>query len=191
MNVAGIAIWGTDRGPRARALAADDRRQPDRADQRPRVLRAADDRGRRGGHVVNVSSAAGLFGTPLARSLQRRQVRPARGLRGAALRPPPTPDRRQPGLPGSGQDAAGRHGRDRRGRSGPATDAEADRPLRAPRGQPRARRRADRRRDREATASWSSPRSTSGSATGSSASSRRRMSWRCVCDTASSIGAAG
>ena len=37
---------GVDRAPRARALAADDRDQPDGPDQRDRVLRAADDRGR-------------------------------------------------------------------------------------------------------------------------------------------------
>ena len=53
---------------------------------------------------------------PLARALQRDQVRPARRLRGAALRPAPAPHRRQPRLPGRGQDAAGRHGRDRRRR---------------------------------------------------------------------------
>ena len=39
---------GDDRAAPAHRPAADDRRQPGRADQRPRVLRAADDRGRAG-----------------------------------------------------------------------------------------------------------------------------------------------
>ena len=55
---------GHGRAARAQAVAGDGRRQPDGADPRDRVLRAGDDRGRPGGHLLNVSSAAGLFGFP-------------------------------------------------------------------------------------------------------------------------------
>ena len=67
MNVAGIAVWGTVDTLSHEQWRRRRRRQPDGPDPRDRVLHAADDRGQRGGHLVNVSSAAGLFGLPLAR----------------------------------------------------------------------------------------------------------------------------
>ena len=64
----------------------------------------------RGGHVVNVSSAAGLLGLPWHAAYSAAKF----GLRGVSevlrLRPAPAPDRRQPGLPGRCGDAFGRDG---------------------------------------------------------------------------------
>ena len=91
---------GDGREPRAPALEADDRRQPDRPDQRHRGLRAADDRGRPRRARRQRLLGRGAPRLALARRLQRQQVRPARRLRGAALRSPPARHRRQPGLPG-------------------------------------------------------------------------------------------
>ena len=70
----------------------------------------------RGGHVVNVSSAAGLFGLPWHAAYSASKF----GLRGVSevLRF----DLRRHGIgvslvcPGGGEDAAGRHRRDRRRR---------------------------------------------------------------------------
>ena len=108
---------GEDRGPRARSVAQGDRGQPDRRDRGARVLRAADDRGRsrrpRGQRLLG----GGSLRPRLARPLQRHQVRPAGRLRGAPLRPAPPRHRRQPRLPGRGEDSPRRHGGDRRGRS--------------------------------------------------------------------------
>ena len=128
---------------------------------------------RRGGHVVNVASVAGLFGLPWHAPYSASQVRPARRLRGAALRSAQEPHRRQPGLPGRGEDAAGRHRRHRRGRSRQPENAQADRALRAPRRHSReaSPRRSSRRSRR--TATWSSPPPTVASSTGSSATSNR------------------
>ena len=100
MNIAGVSAWGTVRSLEHR----DWRRLVDVnlmgpihviEELVPPMIEA-----RRGGHLVNVSSAAGHHRDALARGVHRLEVRPARRLRGAALRPAPAPDRGQPGVPG-------------------------------------------------------------------------------------------
>ena len=152
------------------------------ADQRARVLRAADDRGRpRRPHrqrLLGRRASSACPGTP--------PTAPAKfGLRGVSevLRF----DLRRHGIgvslvcPGGGADAAGRHRRDRRRRPRRPDDAQADRALRAaapsaPSSVAEKILAASRR-----TATWSSPRPTSASCTGSSASSRRPTCSPCAC----------
>ena len=69
---------------------------------------------RRGGHLVNVSSAAGLVGAAVARCLQREQVRVARTFRGAAIRPGAPPHRGVRRGPWGGENPTGADGSDRR-----------------------------------------------------------------------------
>ena len=102
--------------PGAPALAAPGRRQPDGPHPRDRGVRAADDR-RRPRRAAGQRLLGGRdHRDALARGLQRLEVRRARCLGGAALRPATAPDRGQPGLPRRGRHRAGRDDPDRRHR---------------------------------------------------------------------------
>ena len=100
MNIAGISTWGT-----VRSLEHSDWQRlvdvnlmgPIHVIEElvPPMIEA-----RRGGHLVNVSSAAGIIGMPWHAAYSAIEVRAARRLRGAAVRPAPPPHRRQPGVPG-------------------------------------------------------------------------------------------
>ena len=140
----------------------------------------------RGGHVVNVSSAAGLFGLPWHARLQRDEVRPARRLGGAALRPAPPRHRGQPGLPGRGEDAAGRDRSRSSASIAPTPRHPRDHALRAPRGQPRAGRRRRSSRASRRTATWSTPRPTPDPALGPAQVRARPTRWRCASPTTAS-----
>jgi NAD(P)-dependent dehydrogenase (short-subunit alcohol dehydrogenase family) len=138
----------------------------------------------RGGHVVNVSSAAGLFGLPWHAAYSASKF----GLRGVSevlrfdlrrhgigvslvcpggVRTPLVETVNivgvDPETPGSAS-------------SKPASRSAPSAPRRSPRRSSRGSRR---------TATWSSAPATSSSATGSSASSRRPTSWRCGWPTGS------
>ena len=87
MNIAGVSAWGTvDRLTHEQwtKMVAINLMGPIHVIESflPPMV-AAD----RGGHLVNVSSAAGSDRAALACRLQRKQIRPARTVRGAALRP--------------------------------------------------------------------------------------------------------
>ena len=116
MNIAGIATWGTVESLEHQHW------QPtvDVNLMGPihviETLRAADDRGRARRPPRQRLLGGGLFGLPWHAAYSASEVRPARRLRGAALRPAPARHRRQPGLPGRRGHAAGRDGRDRRRR---------------------------------------------------------------------------
>ncbi len=137
----------------------------------------------RGGHVVNVSSAAGLFGLPWHAAYSASKF----GLRGVSevLRF----DLRRHGIgvslvcPGGVRtplvDTVEIVGVDRSDPRIRRAIARFDAPSGEPRsGLPNGSSRRSRR-----TATWSSPRPTSGSATGSSASSRRPTRRRCAAST--------
>ena len=66
-----------------------------------------------GGHLVNVSSAAGLVALPWHARLQRKQIRAARAERGVAVRPGPSPHRRVGRGAGRGENPSGADGSDR------------------------------------------------------------------------------
>ena len=88
----------------------------------------------RGGHLVNVSSAAGLVALPWHAAYSASKYG-LRGLsRGAAVRPGPAPHRRVGGGAGRGEDPSGADGSDRgRGPRRPA-GASVDGPVRRARG---------------------------------------------------------
>ena len=101
---------------RARALAVARRGEPDGPDPRHRGVRAADDRRRTRRPAGQRLVGGRHHRDAVARRLQRDQVRPARHLRGAALRPAPAPDRRDPGGSGWCRHRAGADHPDRRRR---------------------------------------------------------------------------
>ena len=177
---------GHRRDALARAVAAGRRRQPDGPDPRDRVLRAGDDRGRAGRAPGQRLLGRRDLRPAVARAVQRDEVRPARPLRGPALRPSPPQDRRQPRLPRRRRHRARRDPRDRRRRPRPRGAGEDDeaasrtmRPRRSrpPRGSSRGS---------SATATGSTPRATSRSRTSSSAASRSRTPGSCAPSTTGS-----
>ncbi len=150
MNVAGISTWGAIEQPRHRPLAADDRRQPDWPDQRPRVLRAADDRGRPRRPRRQRLLRRRALRPALARRLQRQPSSAcAASPRCCASTSAATASASASSAPAAVKTPLVGTVRDRRRRPRDARGAEAEAALRAPRRQPRARRREDPRRHRE------------------------------------------
>ena len=86
----------------------------------------------RGGHLVNVSSAAGLVALPWHCGLQRKQIRAARPLGGVAVRPRPPSHRGVGGRARGRQHPVGEHRRDRRRRPGKPAGAAPGQPVHRP-----------------------------------------------------------
>src|SRR4051794_33914503 len=104
---------GNGRAALARRLAPRGRREPDGPDPRDRDLRARDDRGRTRGAPGQRVVCGRALRPALARPLQRGEVRPARRVRGAALRPAPPRDRREPRVSRRRRHRPRRHAQDR------------------------------------------------------------------------------
>ena len=96
------------------ALALDDRHQPDGADPRDRDVPAADGRGAQGWASGECVLGGRNRGVAVARRVQRKQVRAARAVGGAAIRSGPPPHRGVGGGSGRGENPPGADGSDRR-----------------------------------------------------------------------------
>ena len=163
MNIAGISAWGTV----SSLEHATWRRQVEVnlmgpihviEELVPPMVEAG-----RGGHLVNVVVGGRDHRDAVARGVQRQQVRPPRGLRGAPLRPRPARHRRLAwSVPGAVHTPLTEHGPDRRRRHRPARASARCR--RASTSGRSRRRRRPRRSSRAygATATGSTPPPTSG-----------------------------